>query len=169
MERAHEGRRSVNELDAGDRLETLMQDYKRPLYNFLLVLTRNHDLALECTQETFVRAYENLRRNRAVNTQWLYKVARNRAVDEFRRHKREQSNLEILEDLPDMAGSGESVRVRRALDQLSPDEREILYLFVFDRFKTADIAQMLGIGPGAARMRISRARERFRLAYGDAL
>ena len=156
---------------AEDQLIDLMNRYEQPFRSFLLVLLRDQELALDCAQDTYIRAYENLRKGRPVNAQWLYKVARNRAMDEFRRRRRVHAGMEALEerpgDTPDV--SIETETVRRVLDLLSPEDREVLYLFVFDRFKTAEIATMLGIGAGAVRTRLYRARERFRLLYGDAL
>jgi RNA polymerase sigma-70 factor (ECF subfamily) len=56
-------------------------------------------------------------------------------------------------------------KVRRALEQMPTADRELLYLFNVDRFPTAEIAAMLGTSPGAVRVRLSRARDRFRSSY----
>jgi RNA polymerase sigma-70 factor (ECF subfamily) len=48
---------------------------------------------------------------------------------------------------------------------MPPADRELLYLFNVDRFPTAEIAAMLGTSPGAVRVRLSRARDRFRSSY----
>ena len=40
-----------------DQLVRLMNDYERPVYNFLLTLVRDPDVAMDCTQDTFLRAY----------------------------------------------------------------------------------------------------------------
>lgn len=167
MERVLGGSERIDEREAGDRLTSLMEERKAPLFNFLLALTHNPDLALECTQDTFVKAYEHLRRGKSVNASWLYTVARNRAIDEVRRHGREGADMEKLDGVPGPEGNGKQARVRAALAELPPEDREILHLFIVDRFKTDEIASMLGVRPGAARMRISRARERCRLLYGE--
>ena len=52
------------------------------------------------------------------------------------------------------------------LAQLSPQDREVLYLFDVAGFKTEEIGSMLGVRGTAIRQRLSRARERFRLIYG---
>src|SRR5947209_10690547 len=78
--------------DFEDQLVELMNQFERPIYNFLLSLVREADVALDCTQDTFLRAYEHLRKKRPVNAPWLYKVARNRAMDEFRHRKRVQQS-----------------------------------------------------------------------------
>jgi len=149
-----------------EKIVSLLSRYEAPLANYLRILLHDDDLVVDCAQDTFLRAYENLRIGRDVNAQWLYKVARNRAIDTLRLHQRVRSQHEILENTAAQyrGESDRSKAARRSLDQLSPDDREILYLFLIDKFSTTQIAAMLGIRPGAVRVRLSRARERFRAA-----
>lgn len=153
-------------VSAEDRLVQLMDEYERAIYNFLFGLVRDADRALDCTQDTFVRAFEHLRKGRPINAAWLYTVARNRAMDEFRRNKRVQPDLAALEEVPVHQRTDETLAVRQALDRLSPADREVLYLFDVAGFKTDEIGAMLGVRGSAIRQRLSRARERFRLIYG---
>lgn len=153
-----------NRLD--DRLVELMDQFERPVYNFLVALVRDSDVALDCAQDTFLRAYENLRRGRPVNASWLYKVARNRAMDEFRRQKRVQPEMETLEQVPVHEATDEVLAVQAVMAELSPADREVLYLFDVAGFKTDEIGAMLGVRGSAIRQRLSRARERFRVIYG---
>jgi RNA polymerase sigma-70 factor (ECF subfamily) len=117
-------------------------------------------------QDTFVRAYENLRKGNPVNTPWLYKVARNRAMDEFRRRRKVDPEMEKLEALPVHEPTDQVMAVQQVMSQLSPQDREVLYLFDVAGFKTDEIGAMLGVRGTAVRQRLSRARERFRLLYG---
>lgn len=152
-----------------ERLLDLMQHYKDSLYGYVLALTSSPEIALDCTQDAFLRAHENLKRGKPVNARWLHTVARNRAIDELRRRQRERPELETVEDRVD-EDEGPSQRIldaRQALARMTPEEREILHLFVVDRLRAAEIAEMLGTTATAVRMRISRARHHFRLLYGD--
>ena len=149
-----------------DELVRLMNQHERPIYNFLLALLRDTDVALDCAQDTFLRAYENLRKGKPVNGQWLYKVARNRAMDEFRSRRRVQPELDTLEQIPVRESTDRVIAVRSVMERLSPVDREVLYLFDVAGFKTDEIGHMLGIRGSAVRQRLSRARERFRLLYG---
>lgn len=151
-----------------DQIEELMTHYGGALLRFLILLVRDRDVAEDCAQDTFIRAYDNLQKGKPVNVHWLYKVGRNRALDDLQRRRREYSQPEALSDLTavERSVSADTAAVRRALDRLSPSDREILYLHTVDRFKTADIATMLGASPEAIRVRLLRARRRFRLAYG---
>lgn len=154
------------ELSAEDRLVHLMEKHERAIYNFMFGLVRDTDRALDCTQDTFVRAYEHLRKGKPINTAWLYTVARNRAMDEFRRGKRVQPDLDALAEIPVHHRTDESLAVQQVLERLSPHDREVLYLFDIAGFKTDEIGAMLGVRGTAIRQRLSRARERFRLLYG---
>jgi len=150
--------------DTATELVDLLNRYERSLCNYLTAILGDHDASIECTQDTFVRAYENWKRGKPVTVAWLYKVARNRALDEVRHRQRSHAAPDVLDRIPSEhhTVSSETLAVRQVMDALVPSEREVLYLFVFDRFKTAEIAQMLGIGAGATRMRLLRARQHFR-------
>jgi RNA polymerase sigma-70 factor (ECF subfamily) len=149
----------------------LLDRYELPLFNFLAVLLGDRAAAEDCAQDTFLRAYENLQRNRPVTGTWLYRVARNRAVDELRHRGRVQAGSGELEAVPDCGGATAGSEVWRALRLLSAADRELLYLFDVDGFSAREIGNMLGIRPGAVHVRVFRARERFRSHYrleGDA-
>ena len=150
-----------------ETLVDLMSEYERPIYNFLLALLHDPDVALDCAQDTFLRAYENLRKGKPVTSPWLYTVARNRAMDEFRRNKRIQPDPDlILEQIPVHEPTDRRLAVQSILNQLSPSDREVLYLFDVAGFRTDEIGNMLGVKGTAIRQRLSRARERFRQLYG---
>jgi RNA polymerase sigma-70 factor (ECF subfamily) len=159
-------RPSEDAISIDDQLVRLIDEHERAIYNFLLALVRDTDVALDCAQDTFVRAYENLRKGKPVNAPWLYKVARNRAMDEFRRKKRIQPEDDILDTIPVHEPTERNLVVREAFARLSPSDREVLYLFDVAGFKTDEIGTMLGVRGTAIRQRLSRARERFRQAYG---
>ena len=148
-------------------LIALVDRYEQPLFGFLVTMLGDRESAGDCTQDTFLRAYENLRRGKPVNVQWLYKVARNRAVDELRRRQRERVAPDPLAGTlaDDGRSSAATDAVRRALARLSPDDREVLYLSEVDGFTSIEIGAMLNIRPGTVRMRLCRAHLRFRQAY----
>ncbi|MGI8824185.1 MAG: RNA polymerase sigma factor [Chloroflexota bacterium] len=151
--------------DLESALVDLMQEQQHALFNFALAITHDNDVADDCCQHAFVRAYEQLKRGKAVNKAWLYTVTRNAAIDALRRRRHERPSM-LLDNEAEKPGADTS-SIRAALDQLAPGDREVLYLFVVDRFPAKDIAGMLGVRPEAVYMRISRARERLRKLYGD--
>lgn len=148
-------------------LQALMDRYERLLYGFLVTLV-GRDEAADQTQETFLRAYEHLLAGKLVTRSWLYTVAHNLALNHIQRRKRHVARPDVLEHLPEPPLSDRTVLARRSLNQLAPGDREVLYLFVVDRFTTSEIGTLVGISPAAVRQRLCRARERFRVAWYEA-
>jgi RNA polymerase sigma-70 factor, ECF subfamily len=148
---------SEGEIDT--TLEDLVAQYTDALFRFALALTGDRDAAADCAQHAFVRAWEQIRRGRAVNRTWLYTVTRNAGIDYLRHRGREPVRVDDLAllEAPSVDTSSGDVTVRAAVARLAPTDREVLYLYVVDRFRTAEIASMLGITAEATRMRISRA------------
>ena len=106
---------------------------------------------------------------------WLFGIARNVLANYHRSARRRQRLGGRLGDTlarevePDPAvGVAEWDRVRRVLLRLGPDDRELLMLVGWDGLTPSEAAAVIGIGPSTARMRLSRARARFRALWGDA-
>jgi RNA polymerase sigma-70 factor, ECF subfamily len=150
------------------RLLELMTLHETALYRFLFVLTGEREMALDCTQDTFLRAFNNLSRGKPVNAGWLYKVAHNLAMDRFRKSKREDVAVEQLQRLPieGFDSPERGVAMRDAFSRLTAEDRTVLYLFAVEGLSGREIAERVGISPVAVRMRVLRARERFRMLYG---
>lgn len=154
---------------ADSRIEGLMAVHGDALYNFARTVTRDGDAAADCTQHAFVRAYEQLRKGRPVNRAWLYTTTRNAALDWLRQQRRIVSDNAVLQEveMPPTGSSDRLLALSVALDRLPAEDREVLYLFSVDRFRAAEIGEMLGSSADAVRMRLYRARERLRRFYGE--
>jgi RNA polymerase sigma-70 factor (ECF subfamily) len=146
-----------------EEITALVHAHERALYRYLVVMTGNREVALDAVQETFIRAYEHLQRGKSVNTQWLYKVARSRAIDEIRRHRRETSEGDALAAIG--VRSEDMTDLNAAFAALSPDDRAVLVMCALEGLSGDEIATRLGIRSGAVRTRLHRARERFRKLY----
>ena len=121
-------------------------------------------------QETFLRAYRVLLRGEEWENPraWLYRTASRLAIDAHRRTRLLQwLPLSGHEAAPDVAtaGLGQSA-VRAALDALPFKYRIPLVLYTCEGYSVAEVAGMLELSPSAVKMRLSRAREMFRQAYG---
>lgn len=144
----------------------LWADFRQPLFGYLCVFLDDPNDAEDCLQDTFLRAQEHLAKGRAVNTGWLYKVGRNRALDMLRARGRRRAVAEASRrGLKENEGRADEAAFLVA--QLSPSDREILYLFDVDGLEGKAIAELLGIRAGAVRTRIFRARERLRKLFTE--
>src|SRR4030095_10821885 len=80
--------------------EELVRRYQRPISAYVYRMVGDYDSALDLTQEIFIKVYGSLARYRSEFkfSTWIYKIARNCAVDHLRRnHGREQSLVGGLE------------------------------------------------------------------------
>ena len=128
-------------------------------------------LGEEIATETFVRAFDRRRTfdaSRADARPWLLGIAANL----LRRHWRtERRRLDAYARSASRNASPENtfaqVEVVAALDSLSRDEREALFLFAVADLSYEEIADALDIPVGTVRSRLARARGRVRAHLGD--
>jgi RNA polymerase sigma-70 factor (ECF subfamily) len=148
-----------------------MRRYEQRVYNYLFVLLSDEQSALDCTQDTFLRAHKNLRRGKPVTATWLYRVARNLAMDLFRTRARmvEEPLSDSAADAGAWAPPSGDEDVRHALSLLPAADRELLYLAHVDRLRAREIADLLGAREGTVRMRLLRAHRRFIAVYEGTL
>ena len=96
---------------------------------------------------------------------WLYATARNLVLAERRRTRRAVAEAEPARWMPDL---GLDPALERALRSLSPTDREALLLVAWEDLTPTQAAKALGVNPTAFRVRLLRARRRFRAALEDA-
>lgn len=98
--------------------------------------------------------------------QWVYQVTRNAVRDVQRRLPPPSVPLEDYHvvDRP-QDGWQERLDVADALGRLSTSDREVLVLFYYLDLTTKDMARTLSISETAVRIRLSRARRKFRAAF----
>lgn len=152
-------------------MRELYQDFAAPMYVIALKLLGRHDLAADTVQRAFVQAWRAADRfdvERGLQP-WLYAITRRAAIDVYRRERRasemlplepEQVDRVLVSHDPGMEETWRAWQVRRALDQLPPDEREVLWLAYHGSHTQSEIAAHLGIALGTVKSRTSRAQRR---------
>ena len=152
--------------DLAEVYRTTYQALVRFLYRKVWDAERAEDLA----QEAFARALVH----RPDNTRgWLFVVAAIMARDEARKAARERRHLTLLKSEPDAThtapedeidAESQAQRVRVALDQLTPRDREALLLWD-SGLSYDEIAAQTGLARGAIGTTLARARRRLVEAY----
>jgi RNA polymerase sigma-70 factor (ECF subfamily) len=152
--------------------EALYQQHSREVWAFVYARHLNADLALDLTQEAFLRLWrEKQNGEKILNARaWLLRVAHNLAEDHaksaFTRngtHAPETLNgFQSRERLPPehLERQETFAQIRQVLASLSPADREILTLRYALEYSTPQIAEVLAINSTAVHMRLSRARQR---------
>jgi RNA polymerase sigma-70 factor (ECF subfamily) len=143
-----------------------IEAYAGRLFGYALTLTQDHHAAEDLTQDAMVRALAARRvpTDEPAFRAWLFRILRNRFIDEGRRHGR---NPVPLDDLPPTAEAVEEdfsdqvisvVTVRMALARLALPHREILSLVDIGGLSYDEAADVLQVPAGTVMSRISRAR-----------
>ena len=159
--------------------ETLVLEYEKNVYNIALRMTGNSEDAADMTQEAFIKAYNSLQSFRGDSkfSVWLYRIVSNVCLDFLRsRNRRPTVSLSVEDDEGedaqlDVADESQSPEllldrkltresVRRGLDSLPPDYRQILLLREIQGLSYDEIAQALGLEVGTVKSRIFRARKK---------
>ena len=155
-----------------DEFDALYRQHSREVWALAYGRWTDADLAMDITQETFLRLWRQLETGEEIQNPraWLLRVARNLAEDSaksaFRRNGTqppEQMNGVGSRDLPPLEKMEKDevfAQIRDVLAELPAGDREILTLrYAFDHDAPA-IADLLDLNVTAVHMRLSRARQR---------
>lgn len=170
----------IRRAQQGDNVafEELLLLHQKKVYNLCLRMSANPDDALDLSQEAFLRAWRSLGQYQfeASFSTWLFRLTSNICIDFLRRKKRRQetSLTESYDDsdegaelsVPDAQPGPEQqamtnetkIELARAMEQLSPEHREILQLRVIEDLQYEQIADILGVRVGTVKSRLARAR-----------
>ena len=159
------------QVQAGDEMafSEIVKRYKDKIVNFLWQLTGNYQVAVELSQETFMRVYFKADKYKPVAplSSWIYTIASNLAKTEMNRSHRvtmvslDDENYRYFErtaakEKPE--DSGLSKKLRQALDSLHPRYRVPVILKDLEGFSQEEIAEILKKPLGTIKARISRGR-----------
>lgn len=138
----------------------LVKKYLSPIYNFLARFTSDQEAADDLTQETFIKAWKNLRHFDVSKDfkVWIYTIAKNTAYDFLKKKKiipfsffeDEKGNtpFDFISDdnlLPNEFLEKEELgkELEEKLNEISSTYRMILLMYYKDGFSLAEIAEIL--------------------------
>lgn len=155
--------------------------YSARIYNFTYRFLRSAEAAEDATQEVFVKMLRHAQQfhGDAKLSTWLFSIAANHCRDHLRKaDNKTKENEDTLMQLPAPGASPESAlerkeeerRVQKAIEQLTPEQREAILLSRYQGLSYAEIAQIAGCSEGAVKTRVFRAMETLKktLAEGEA-
>lgn len=163
---------AIKRAQAGDELafHAIYSRFADALFRFLYARCGDATLAEELTSELWVRVVERLQTFRfpvgdveAAFAGWLYRIARNLLIDDYRRRRIEPVPLLAITASREAAleqqilDQEEHHELRVAMEKLTVEQREVLMLrFVEDR-SNAEVASLTGRSEGAVRVMQHRA------------
>jgi RNA polymerase sigma-70 factor (ECF subfamily) len=153
--------RTLNRARRGDlgAFEELVRAYQADVWRFAYHFTRDRALAEDVTQEAFLRAFRFLGsfRGDAKFTSWLFRIARNCAMDTIRARK---VHLEREPPAPTAATDPHArIELQTALDAVSDEHREPFLLIEVFGLSYREAADVLGVREGTIKSRMHRARK----------
>lgn len=158
----------AGEIAAG---EVLVARYCQALMRYLQRLTGNDHVAEELHQQTWLSVLDHLDKFETGSSSggfkaWLFRIATNKANDLWRSRGRERSAKEGLKLVIDqeapgaahrMEGSEQEEKLRRAIELLPENQKQVLLLRYYSNLKFVEIAQMLGCPLNTALGRMHKA------------
>lgn len=162
--------------------EALLGSLERQVYRLCYSMTRSREDAEDATQETMIKLWRTLPSYRfeCPILPYTLRMARNTALDLLRRRNARIQTVSMT--VQDEAGENETMnvadpdeyanparayerqeRVRNicaAIDELPPDQRDIIVLKDLEGYSYEHIGQILQIGEGTVKSRLSRARKK---------
>ena len=151
-----------------EAFDTLLIRYKQRLFSYIFQMVRDRDLADDIFQETFIKAITTIRQGRYSDmgkfSAWLYRIARNLAVDSFRAEKGENvvsaddadydvlNRRELAEDTIEdvMVDLQIEEDLRRLVDRLPDVQRQVLEMRYYQDLWFKGIAEITGVGINTA-------------------
>jgi RNA polymerase sigma-70 factor (ECF subfamily) len=144
----------------------LALEYQRVLFNLALRMTRNREDARDLTQAVFMKAYRGLGRFDTSRRfySWLYRIMLNEGLN-FLGSRREQEP--VTEAIPDSQDSPEDdylaavmqQTVHTALEELNPEQRQIIILRHFLHLSYEEMGEVLEVPAKTVKSRLFTARQ----------
>lgn len=148
--------------------DVLLTRHQAKVYNYILQMVKDRNLADDIFQETFVKAITTIKQGRYAEagkfSAWVCRIARNLIIDNFRQEKVEatvstdDSNYDVLnrKDLSEdtiedmLIDSQIQADVRRLVKQLPDSQREVLIMRYYKGLSFKEIADVTGVSINTA-------------------
>jgi RNA polymerase sigma-70 factor (ECF subfamily) len=157
--------------------ETLYTRHRGPLFRFVLRGLSQRSLADECFQEIWSRVITARERYRpdARFTTWLYQIAHNLLIDQYRRNRpevamaqdeegqvREYPDEEDLQPESQLSEFEQRRRLQLALEELPDEQRIAVQLRLEQEISLEEIARITGVGRETVKSRLRYAMDKLK-------
>lgn len=164
--------RMADTRDVREAFEAFFRAHEHAVFGYLRRVTGDEHAAYDLSQETFLRAWRHFARIADYDRPdaWLLRVATNLAFD-HRRRRATRGTVALGDDErfarsdPELGRVGEADAVAATLLALPERQRAALVLREVHGLSGDEIAAVLHVSSGAAKMLLARAREGFRAQY----
>ncbi|RFU69057.1 RNA polymerase sigma factor SigX [Bacillus sp. V59.32b] len=138
--------------------QELYEKYHHDLFQFLFYLVKNRETAEDLVQEVYIRVMKSYDRFEGKSSEktWLFSIARNAAIDHFRKQKSWKQKLyesfdwdgqQIKDQQPlpeEIALQNENIRwIYKSLDHCTVDQRSVVILRYIQALSISETAEVL--------------------------
>jgi len=158
----------IAQVKAGDAegFGVLYDAYFEKIYNYLFYRTHDRGTTEDLTSTTFFKAINGLDgfdERKGNFSAWLYRIARNSLYDHFRTNKI-TSSIDEMEEVPDGSDVEAATidrefsdNVKKLLETLNPDQREVVTMRIWDDLSYKEIAEAMGKSEASCKVAFHRA------------
>jgi RNA polymerase sigma-70 factor (ECF subfamily) len=159
-----------------DSYSQIVERYESKLLRYVTYLIKDYDQAADVVQDTFIKAYINLRSFK-LNKQfssWIYRIAHNETINAIKKSAKTStfSELDITGDSFAVSYSfGNAIdkmflkkEVQQCLKTLDVKYSEVILLYFFENLSYEEISDILRIPTSTVGVRISRAKKILKIA-----
>ncbi|MDD3174357.1 MAG: RNA polymerase sigma factor [Herbinix sp.] len=162
----------------GKEFNKVYENNKNAVYSYLYYMTKDVLDAEDLCQETFLKIYRNIKnyRGECNERSWCITIARNTFLSWIRKKKLKTVDEEDIDQIPSGTGTNpevqvlqqeERIKVKNILLQLKEEYRTILLLRDYEEFSYKEIGTITGLSKSAVKIRIYRAREKYKLLFNE--
>ena len=167
--------------DERARFEETIMPHLDAAYNLARWLTRNEHDAQDVVQDAFLRAFKYFGGFHGGNSRsWLLSIVRNTAYTWLQKNRKQELATvfdEEIHDIEDTASNPEVLllnksdqqEIRRAVEQLPVEFREVMILRELEGMSYKEIAEMADVPIGTVMSRLARARKQLQQSLGQRL
>ena len=148
--------------------DELLARYQSKLFNYIYFIVRSQEIAEDIFQETFVKAITTIQQGRYTASgkfgAWLTRIAHNMIIDGFRQERNEntisndETEVDLLNDVDlcddnvetQMVNEQTLSDVRRLVDALPDNQREVVYMRFYQDLSFKEIAEITGVSINTA-------------------
>jgi RNA polymerase sigma-70 factor (ECF subfamily) len=164
--------------------EILLTRHQERVYTKINFIVRDSELANDLFQDTFIKVVRLLKEGKYVEEgkflPWILRIAHNMSIDHFRRNKkmrmvRSRDEMDVFatidtgdSHIEDLLVEGQiHSDVRRLIDELPEDQREVVRMRMYDSLSFKEIAETTGVSINTALGRMRYAVINLRKIVGD--
>ncbi|MEP7268397.1 MAG: sigma-70 family RNA polymerase sigma factor [Saprospiraceae bacterium] len=154
----------------------LYHRYSTKIYAKCITMLKNMEVAQDCTHDIFIKVLTNIAKfnQQSKFSSWLFSITYNHCIDFIRKSKKSFLSDIPLEKIVESDEISDAFlmetkigRLKKVLSEMDEGEKTLLLMKYQDELSIKEIGDILGKEDSATKMRIKRAKQRFKQIYDE--